>query len=237
MQKLELLDIIGKPNLQELFDSGFKVVPGLPKLIFVGAAYMYTFHLDDFETVRKHNILGRYDVRANVEWHRCLERWVNDQSVTLGNRTFKPIKISRNFYRVTNEGMEAVALSIVGSGGDVEFGNRAFRYRSIGDGDVAGDVPNPSTKVLVNEIDRIDVNSTAEGGSLSRDGTTIYSIGNHSNTIPTPAGDGFTECGMEDTSDPATDLLLDYSIFEDAIPHTQNAYAPGSTTVIYQCSS
>ena len=54
-------------------------------------SYLYTFHLDDFDYVRKFNILGRYDINAVLEWHEFLERWMNDQTVTLAGKTNKTI--------------------------------------------------------------------------------------------------------------------------------------------------
>jgi hypothetical protein len=37
-------------------------------------------------------------------------------------------------------------------------------------------------------------------------------------------------------SDTVDKIILDHSAFTDPIPHTQNADAPGSTTIIYMCS-
>ncbi len=222
---------ITKSDVQDILNQAAHNIQ-IPRLIFLGAAYLYTFDLDDFEIVRKHNILGRYNINANIEWHRCLERWLNDQTVTLADKAFSPIAISRNFYRITNEGMEMIAAAIIGSGSVLPF-----QFRSLGDGDVAGDTPNPNTRVLSHEVDRIDVLNDPDGGSLSQNGSTVYSIGNHNKDIPTPDNEEFTECGMHDSEDPNTDKLLDYSIFEDPIPHVQSADAPGSTTVIYMCSS
>jgi hypothetical protein len=227
MQQVQLSGIT-KEDIQNILNEAAHN-SSTPQVITIGVAYMYTFHLDDFEQVRKFNILGRYDQNAVLEWHTCLERWINDQTVTLGNKTFKPIAISRNFKRVTNEGMEMLAQAIVGSSGSI------FEYRSIGDGTASA--PTPGDRILGNEIDRINVNETPEGGSLTRDGSTVYSVGNHEKGVPTPDDNEFTECGMHDTDDPDTDLMFDHSIFDDPIPHTQNEDAPGSTTVIYQCSS
>ncbi len=230
---LDQVQIFGitKDDIQEIFQ---KVIdenkPRFPKLVFLDANYLYTFHLNDFVEVRKLTLLTRYDHTLAIEWHRLLERWYQDQTVHINDKLIKPIKISRSFDRIVNEGMEIIASAICQSGGIP-----AFPYRTIGDG-VVGD-PTPSDRILVNECDRIDVNVTPEGGSLSRDGTTVYSIGNHSKTVPTPANEEFTECGMHNTDDVNTDKMLDHSVFDDPVPHVQNADAPGSTTVIYMCSS
>ena len=230
MQTAELIGI-SKQQIQEIFEqalNNFKQAK--TRVIYLDASYLYSFHLDDFEVVRRFNMLGRYDINAVKYWHIALERWCNDQTVTLGGRTFKPIAIERTLDRVTNEGLSMIAGCLMGETGAL------FNYRSIGDGDVLGDDPSPSATTLANEVNRIDVNTTADGGSLSRDGSTLYSVGNHSKEVPTPANDVFTECGMENTDSELTDALLDYSIFSDGIPHTQHADAPGSTTVVYQCS-
>jgi len=255
MQTAELIGI-SKQQIQEIFEqalNNFKQAK--TRVIYLDASYLYTFHLDDFVEVRKFNLLGRYysnkliklsnqkkpdlieyeialadNSRYCQSWHRCLETWLDDKYVILGDRKFKPIAIQRTLDRVTNEGLEMIAGCLMGESGAL------FNYRSIGDGDVLGDDPSPSATTLVNEVNRIDVNTTADGGSLSRDGSTLYSVGNHSKDVPTPANDIFTECGMENTDSELTDALLDYSIFSDGIPHTQHADAPGSTTVVYQCS-
>jgi hypothetical protein len=257
MQLAQLLGIT-KYDIQQIFENTLKdFKESKTRIIYLDASYLYTFHLDDFVEVRKFNLLGRYYANRLIElskqdkpnlieyeialadnskycqsWHTCLETWLDDKYVTLGYRKLKPIAISRTFDRITNEGMEMIARSIVG-GGDIT----SFKYRMIGDADVSGDTPSPSARVLGNEIDRIDVTDNPEGGSLSRDGTTVYSIGNHSKSVPTPDNEEFTECGMANSDSELTDKLLDYSIFADPIPHVQNADAPGSTTVIYMCSA
>jgi len=224
---------ITRNDIQEIFERTLREFKeAKTRIIYLDASYLYTFDLGDFEYIRKLCLLNRTNILHVKEWHRLLERWYNDQTVRMyGNMNIiKPIKISRTFDRVTNEGMESIAKGIAASGTI-----NAYPFRAIGDGDI--DFASPSDKILTNEVDRIDVNETAEGGSLSRDGTTIYSIGNHSKAVVTPANGEFTEVGMFDTESPTTDSMFDHSIFVDPIPHTQNADAPGSTTVIYMCSS
>ena len=228
MKEVQLYNITNH-DIQEILQNAVPNTINKPQIIFLGAAYLYTFHLDDFEQVRKFNILGRYDIRAVKQWHNCLERWLQDQTVTLGDRTFKPIAISREFRRVVNEGLEMLAGCITGGASGI------FEFRSIGDGTASAATPGDTT--LGNEIDRINVNTTPEGGSITRSGTTIYSVGNHSKDIPTPANNEFTECGMHSTDSATTDEMLDHSIFDDEIPHVQGEDAPGSTTIIYMCSS
>ena len=211
--------------IQEIYENSLREFR--TRVFFLDASYMYTFHLDDFETVRKFNILGRYDVKANIEWHKCLERWYQDQTVTIADRTFKPIKISRSLDRVVNDGMQMIAGCLIGEGDSI------FEYRALGDGAV--DEVSLSDTRLVHEVDIINVNETPEGGSLSRDGTTVYSVGNHSKETETPVNQLFTECAMFD-GDNINRNTLDISNFDDPIPHIQNNDAPGSSTIIYMCS-
>lgn len=214
-------------DIQAIYDNALREFK--TRIFFLDASYLYTFHLDDFVEVRKFNLLGRYDIKANIEWHNCLERWYQDQTVTIGGRTFKPIKISRTLDRVVNEGMEMVANFVVGVGGA-----NAFDCRGIGDGDI--DEPSLGDEDLENRIDLINVNSTPEGGSISKSGTIIYSIGNHSKEVATPDNNVFTECGMFDDTNVSRMHMFDHSTFDDPVEHTQGIDSPGSTTVVYMCS-
>jgi hypothetical protein len=229
-KQVELFGIT--PNqIQEIFHNTLKdFKQAKTRIIYLDASYLYTFQLADYPEIRKLNLLTRYNHSLAIEWHRLLERWYQDQTVVINNRNIKPIKISRTFDRVVNEGLEMIAAAIVGGSGS----SNIFNFRAIGDGTI--DAASPSDTALVHEIDRINVDDNPEGGSLSRDGSTIYSIGNHSVDVPTPANGEFTEVGMFDSEDTNNDRILDHSVFEDPIPHTQHADAPGSTTVIYMCS-
>lgn len=229
MQQLQPAELYGvsKNELQDIYDNALREFK--TRVFFLDASYLYSFHQDDFEYVRKFNILGRYDVTANIQWHKCLERWYQDQTVTIGGKTFKPIKISRTLDRVVNEGMEMLANFVIGSGSP-----RAFKVRGIGDGAVQ--TPSLADTDLVHRIDLIDVTDTPEGGSLTRNGTTIYSVGNHSKEIETPDNNQFTECGMFDDLNTAKMRMFDHSTFPDPIEHTQGVSSPGSTTVVYMCS-
>ena len=248
-------------QLQDIYENALRdFKEAKTRVIFLDASYMYTFHLDDFENVRQFNILGRYyanhlrelnikkrkheyvnpveyDIvyRDNskycMEWHRCLELWYDDRNVTLGDRTFRPIKISRTFDRVVNEGLEMMSGCMCGEG------DAMFEFRAIGDGDVGNDIVSPAALALNHLVDMINVNETPEGGSLSRDGTTIYSVGNHSKEVETPVDSKFTQCSMHDDENQSKMNALDISNFMDPVPHTQNSDAPGSTTIIYMCSS
>ncbi len=257
MQKLEPAQLrgINENQLQQIYDNALREYK--TRVFFLDASYMYTFHLSDFSSVKKFNLLGRYyaqeltrlnkllrqhkPVNKNYyeqidisnsnycrQWHNCLELWYDEKSVTLGDRTFRPIKITRTLDRVVNQGMEMIAGCIVGEDSAI------FNFRAIGDGAVT-QISLADTD-MYNQIDIIDVNNAPEGGSLSRDGTTVYSVGNHAKTVPTPVDNKFTECGMFDSDDEENRNMLDHSAFIDPIPHTQNVDAPGSTTIIYMCS-
>jgi len=232
--KVEQVQLLGVTNadIQEMFEKAIEQSTYKPGLMFLDASYLYTFHLDDFEYVKKLNLLTRRDHTLVIEWHRLLERWYQDQTVRDSfGKIIKPIKISRSLDRVVNEGMEMIANAL--TGGTLAA---SFEFRSIGDGDI--DEPTPADTDLVDEVDTINVNETPDGGSLSRDGTTIYSIGNHSKSVETPTNGEFTECGMFDKNVGETDQhMLDHSVFDDPVPHTQNVDSPGSTTVVYLCSS
>jgi hypothetical protein len=229
-QEVELLGIT-KTDIQEIFEQALKdFKEAKTRIIYLDASYLYTFHLDDFQYIKKLNLLVRRDPLLVREWHKLLERWYNDQTVRNDNGyIIKPIAISRSFDRVVNEGLEMMAGFVTGSGSP-----SVFDCRGIGDADI--DEASPADLTLGNLVDMINVNETPNGGSLSRDGTTIYSIGNHDKAIATPANSVFTECGMFDDIDETIARILDHSAFENPIPHTQNADAPGSTTVIYMCS-
>lgn len=247
---------ITKNDLQDIYDAALR--ESKTRLFFLDASYLYTFHLDDFVEVKKFNLLGRYYsqelIRLNKlirdhkpidmlyydqinasnssycrSWHNCLELWFDEKSVTLGDRTLKPIKITRTLDRVLNRGMELLAGCVVGEDSAI------FNFRAIGDGAITQvSLADTDMYNLIGDI--IDVNNTPEGGSLSRDGTTIMSVGNHSKEVPTPVNNQLTECGMFDSDIEETRNMFDHSGFNNPIPHTQNVDSPGSTTVIYMCS-
>ncbi len=229
MQVLEPVQLYGitADTIQEIYERSLKELRA--RIFFLDASYLYTFHLDDFVEVKKFNILGRYEPQANVAWHGYLERWYQDQTVTIGGRTFKPMQIERSFDRVTNEGMEMVANFITGSGTA-----SAFDCRGIGDGDV--DEPSLADLGLDHVVDVINVNETPEGGSLTRNGSTIISVGNHSKDTETPDSNQFTECAMYDDTKASVRRCFDHSVFDDPVEHTQGVDAPGSTTIVYMCS-
>jgi len=229
MQRIDP-EIIGitREDIQEVFEKTLREFKeSKTRIIFLDASYLYNFHLDDFDYIRKLNLLMRRQPLLVREWHKILERWFNDQTVR-DNKGYsiKPIQISRTFDRVVNEGLEAIAQCIVGQG---EF---SFPFRGIGEG--VTPLALPSDKTLVDEVDRMNVFTSVEGGVVTRDGSTIYSIGNHGKSV---ASASITECGMFSDELPANDIMFEHSIFETPVVHVQNADSVGSTTVIYMCSS
>jgi len=223
------LEGITREDIQDIFRKTLKEFKETKtRIIYLDASYLYNFDLSDAKYITKLNTMIRYNPKGAVEWHRLLERWWNDQTVRMfGNGDqLKPLQIERTFDRIVNEGLEAMAAAITGTDAP------SFQYRSIGEGVVPKVYP--SDTILVDEVDRINVNTTANGGSLSRDGSTVYSIGNHVKSVPSAT---LTECGIESTADPSTDIMLDHSAFSSPITHVQNADSVGSTTIIYMCSA
>ena len=154
---------ITKNDIQEMFYKVIEEKKAIPRMIYVDCSYLYNFHLDDFEIVRKINHLTRYSLRSVLEWHQMLERWLSDQTVTLGCKQIKPIKIARSFDRVVTEMMEDVAKIATGTGSMA-----AYKYHAIGSG-VFTEVM-PSDKAMVNQVNRINVLTDPNGGTLTRDG-------------------------------------------------------------------
>ena len=224
MQRIEPeLKGITREEIQSIFENTLRdFKESKTRVIYLDASYLYTFHLSDMDYVRKLHKLMQYDSRNVVEWHAQLERWFNDQTVNL---PFKPIQISRTFDRVVNEGLEAIAGAITASDPD------AFNWRGIGQGE--GEAL-PSDRTLIDEIDRLNVFESVEGGVLTRDGSTVYSVGNHIKSVPSAT---VTECGMFTTGTSADDKMFEHSMFEDPVVHVQNADSIGSTTVIYMCGA
>jgi hypothetical protein len=218
---------ITKDDIQQIFEDTIAKYKILPRLMYVDASYLYNFHLDDFEIIRKINLLCRYSLRATLEWHRILERWLSDQTVVFGCRQIKPIAIERSFDRVVTEAMEDVAKFFTGSGTIAPY-----KFHAIGSG-VFSEV-SPADKAMVNQISRIDVTQDPNGGTMTRDGSTIYIIGNHPKSIE--QGE-MTELGAFNSASTATDRMLDHSMFVTPISHQINQDVAGGTIVVWQCSS
>jgi len=208
--------------LQQTVDKSGKKGSGI---LAFDASYLYNFSPNDFVEVRKLNMLPRYKKGAVIEWHRILERWYNDQTVSEPfGRQIKPLNIVRQFDKVVNEGLEMVADCLTG-GGDT-----LFKYHGLGDGAI--EEPTAGDFKLVHEISRVDVTLNILGGSLSREGSTIYVVGNHPITL---ADADISETGVFDFKDATNDNMLDHSVFPSVVPHQQQEDVQGSTTIIYMC--
>jgi hypothetical protein len=220
---------ITKDDIQEIFEKTIREQKNkmIPRYIYFDCSYLYNFHLDDFEFVKKFNLLCRYDLRAVLEWHQMLERWMCDEWCIIGGQKIKPIKIARSFDRVVNEGMEDVAAHITGGSPSIPY-----KYHAIGSGAISEILP--SDRFMVNQKSRIDVTTSPNGGTLTHDGSTVYIIGNHEKS--TEQGN-MTEEGAFNSLSTANDLMLDHSKFPTAIPHLLNQDVPGGTIVVWQCSS
>jgi hypothetical protein len=224
----QVIRVIGPEDIQRIFENAVRQSRTLPGIMFFDASYLYNFHLDDFEYIRKFCLLTRYDKRAVFEWHRYLERWYQDQTVMIADKKIKPIHLVRTFDRVPNEGLEMLARCLTGE----EM--MPIQYHGLGDGADPGDPPLPSDTQLVEQVSRINVVTSPEGGSLSREGSTIYINGNHPKGM---ASASLTEMGCWDAEHTDHDLMIDHSIFPSSVPHTAGADAAGGTIVIYMCSS
>ena len=194
-------------------------------ILCIDANYLYSFHVSDMDYVSKICKLTRYNKETVFLWHDMLERWYNDQTVRDSfGREIKPKQLVRVFDRIVNEGLGVLAGALTGQG------DSNFHYHALGEGEVT--VALPSDKQLVDEINRIDVNRTNDGGSLTKEGSTIYVVGNHPSSLPSA---NITESGVFNAQK-SPDLMLDHSIFDNPIIHDQFEDSAGSTTVIYMCS-
>lgn len=191
------------------------------------SSYLYNFHVSDFEYIRRLNLLTRYIPEKSIEWHRMLERWYSDQTVVDNfNRPIKPVQLIRQFDRVVNEGLENFARGVVG------HSVRIFKVHGIGNA-VGITEALPNDFGLVDQVNRVDVTEAKEGGSLSRDGSTIYIVGNHPASI---ASTTITETAVFDKKEAVNDRCLDHSVFyPTGIVHDQDEDIIGSTTIIYMC--
>ena len=235
---------ITNEDIQRIFEKTVKEYRVKSALMFFDVSYLYTFDKSDIPFIGKFTdrirlAQTRKRNPRQIEWHRMLERWYNDQTINIYGKEIKPTAIVRALDRVVNELMENVAQGLAGQG-DVF---NPMIWHALGNGAEAGDDPLPGDTALSNEIDRINVLTDPGGGGVSVDGSTFMCIGNHSISVETA---DFTETGIFDGDKPGggdegevvvDDHMGDHSIFPQEVSHEQNFNAPGSTTVIYQCSS
>lgn len=253
MQQLELLDSI-RIDLQQTFrevlkQCGAKLSQNV--ILHFDTSYLYTFDPFDVPYIRKFTqLINLAPVRVYqdnhyiwrnpkaAQWFEYLARWHGDQTVNIFDREIKPTQIQRSIDRVVNEMLELIAQGMA-SGFDLA----AMKFNAIGDGAAAGSDALPSDTALVNEIARIDVTQDPGGGGITVDGSTFMNIGNFD--VDTPSAD-FTETGIFNAELPGAgeanvpivdDKMGDHSIFPTAVQHTAGFNAPGSTTVIFQCSA
>jgi hypothetical protein len=237
MQEVVLRGIT-KADIQKILEDTIKQFHTLPKIYYIDTSYLYTFHLADVYYINKFTDLLRISGRKiegtfrnplAIQWHEWLEQWFAGETVKVFEHPVKPIAITRTLDRVPNEGLEALA-----GGFTATSIFEPQKFHAIGDGAIAGTNPSPSATGLVAEVDRIDVSTDPGGGGLTRNGSTIFVIGNHDIFTPSMSA---TETGVFDSMSTTSDLMGDYSIFPDEIDHNSGQDAPGSTTVIYQCST
>ena len=224
--------------------------PHKGRLILIDGSYLYTFDKSDvpyvnkyiMEEIRNGDIQVEEDGRMVwrnpkvVVWHMWLEQWCMGQEVEIYDKKIKPIKIVRSIDRVVNEFLNKVARSFTGQ----DFPTMPFA--ALGDGAIAGSNPSPNDTDLAHEVARINVLSEDNGGDLSSDGNTFYSVAAFSVDTPTSNTPGFTESAIFDKDKPPVgsniiDSMGDRSIFDEAVPHTSGSDAPGVTTFVYCCGS
>lgn len=194
------------------------------------ANYCYNFHKEDFfPYIQKLNLIPRYDHKQSIEWHRLLERWYADQTVRDSfGREIKPKQIVRQMDQVVVQGLEQMAKAILGQVG------KSFKFGAIGEGVIEPEDINPQDVQLEAEVLRIDVTQSNLGGSLSREGTTVYVNANFPITLEST---NISETGVFDSMDKSNDNMLDHTAFDVPINHDKNEDVQGFTTVIYVCGA
>jgi len=197
-------------------------------ILFFDLSYFMTFHARDLPYVYKQTWAANYDIGLMKDWHRLCERWFMDQTVRddFGQK-WGPIQILRKVDKVPNEGMEQIAKAILGA--DL----RQFKFDALGIG--TGGIAYPSDHGCEDEEVRIDILKDSPGGSINRDGSTIYWVANHLRTIE---DNDFTECALHDHIDPAKAFCINHSFFDGyVVQHLQGLDGPSRTTTLYMCSA
>lgn len=231
----QIVDIVHKTLLEKRVQSS--------KVFALDLCYMYSFDLPDIPFIRKYTdqIRQEYnftnDRKILRHWHSSLEEWLIGEPSTIFGKKIKPLQITSDVHRVTNEMLTLIARSFTGQ----DFSTMA--YCAVGDGADAGSNPSPNDTDLQHEVDRINVIFESGGGALSIDGTTFYSVANFSkNMEPCTA----TESGIFDRDRPGEgapdvntidDRMGEHSIFQDEVEHEKGANAIGVTTTIFFCAS
>ena len=250
MQSQVILHGVKWEDIDKIIKKALEDYKGVkPNLILLDGSYLYTFAKDDVPFVNKFTSqihTGEIKVIENgsevirnplaVMWHQWLERWCMGETVEIYGKKIKPLKIVRSIDRVVNEFLNKVARSFTGQ----DFPTMPFA--AIGDGAIAGSNPSPNDTDLAHEVARINVLSEDNGGDLSSDGNTFYSVAAFSVDTPTSNTPGFTESAILDKDKPPAgsniiDSMGDRSIYDEAVPHSQGSDAPGCTTFIYTCGS
>jgi len=213
------------------------------KFFAVDYNYMYSFDKSDIPFIRKYTetIKEEYynskERKLIREWHRNLERWVIGEHAVIYGKKIKPLQITTDKFRVTNEMLQKITRSFAGE----DFNTMA--YAAIGDGADAGNNPSPNDTDLQNEVARINVLFESGGGALSVEGTTYYSVANFDKNIPSCDAN---ESGIFDREKPGTgasdvptvdDTMGEHSIFDSEVEHEQGEDAIGVTSTIYFCAS
>ena len=213
------------------------------KVFALDISYLYSFDLPDIPFIRKYSELIKQEYKVSDKrkyirhWHRSLEQWLLGEYSLIFDKKIKPLQITSDIHRVTNEMLGLIARSFTGQ----DFSTMA--HCAVGDGAEAGSNPSPNDTDLQHEVDRINVIFETGGGALSIDGFTFYSVANFSKNMPPCTA---TESGLFDREKPGTggvgvntidDRMGEHSIFENEVEHEQGANAIGVTTTIFFCAS
>jgi len=227
-EKEVVLQGITRKDIEEIFSRAFAEYNVKGNIIFhFDVSYLMNWHLSDFEYIKKLTWLTRFDAGLMKEWHRLCERWFNDQTVLdYRNQPIEPIGILRKADRVPNEGMEQIAADIIGKGTHV------FQWDCVGKG--VGSVY-PADNILIDEVDRINIPVESIGGSVNRDGSTVYWVANYPKAMQDA---DCTEGGIVSTLSQGTDRMMNHTVFDGyIIPHRQGIDVVSRTTVLYQCAA
>jgi hypothetical protein len=251
MQQAVFISGITSDMIQTYFEEALANSKYKCRIMYFDISYLYTFNLEDVPIIGHFTrwiskqgfkvIENGREVFRNpwmIRWHNYLEEWLMGESVTIYGKKIKPKQITRSVDRVPNEFLEKIAGTLAG---DEDF--FPMKYNAIGSGAVAGSKPSPNDTALYAEEDRIDVTQDPGGGGISRDGSTFYNIANHPISV---ASTDLTEVGIFDKPKPGLgeedvpvidDTMGDHSIFPVKISHDLNQDSPGSSVIIYTCSS
>ena len=171
-------------------------------VIYKDKAYAAIFDPKDAELVQKYMDFIRRNEYLVENLYDKLDRYHNDQTVTLYDKPFEPIDFFKGGNKLVNEGLIALAEFQVGKR------TRQFTYYVIGDDNTS---VSPTDDHLYGECARAHI--PASGGTFVQRQSTIYYSLFFSKTIPDCK---VAETGIVDTSSQSTDRMLLRTVLPDA---------------------